>query len=178
VADTWRSISQGTQFLGSAVTMMDVFQTGAGSRVYRIRRISLFNNQSVAVTGLLVTLQLQRITAVGGGGTLLTPVALDTSSSALPGDVDSRSGRTGTLAAVLRQVIWSSDEPSVGTAPTSDEWEMFVPFSEIWNAGFADTAVQPLTARPGEGYCLRQSASGSTQAGLADVEFEFTNEAS
>jgi hypothetical protein len=67
----------------------------------------------------------------------------------------------------------SPDEPTVSTA----DWDALmclVPFAEIWNSGYGDTFVDPVT-------CLAATAQGFTiqsitqTVGTADLEIEFTN---
>ena len=171
MANTWRATAQGVTF-ASAKEMLGVFQAGAGSRVQRIYRMFQFNNQTVAITGVLTTMQVQRISSASGG-TSVTPETHDTSNSALS-DVTAGHARTVGLAALFRQYMWSNDEPGV-SAGTIDEWELAVPFAEIWNSGYGDATVQPLTARPGQGYSMYHS--GSTAVGVCDLEIEFTDAA-
>ena len=134
-----------------------------------------WNNGTSAVTGVLTTMQVRRSSTASTptGGSTVTPILHDTNNTALSANVTAGTGRTVTDGDLFRQYIWSNDEPSV-SASTMDEWELFVPFTEVWNEGYADSNVQPLTARVSEGFHLRHS--GSTAVGTADFEIEFTVE--
>lgn len=173
MANTWRAIQTGVTF-ASGKSMLDLFQSGSGTRVHRVYRIYQFNNQTSAVTGVLTTMRIVRITA-STSGTSVTPVAHDTNSSALSVNSTAGTGRTVTESDVFRQYLWSNDEPAVSSA-TMDEWELFVPFAEVWNAGYADSNVQPIVCRTTQGVHLKHQ--GTTAVGLCDVELEFTDEAS
>jgi hypothetical protein len=52
-----------------------------------------------------------------------------------------------------------------------------VPYAEIWNAGYADVNVQPLTAPSGSAYGYGIKSVTAT-SGSIDSEIEFTSEAS
>jgi hypothetical protein len=105
----------------------------------------------------------------------VTPVAHDTNNSALAADLTAGHNRTVNTTDIFRNYVWSNDEPSVSGA-TMDEWELFVPFAEVWNAGYGDTVIQPLVCRPTQGVQIKQS--GSSAVGTNDFEIEFTDEAS
>lgn len=172
MADTWRSTIQGAAFT-SGKSMLDIFQAGTGTRVYRVRRAYQFNNGTIGVTGVLTTMRITRITAAAAG-TAVTPVAHDTNNPALPADLTSGTNRTITTTDIFRQYLWSNDEPAVSAA-TQDEWELLVPNAEVWNAGYGDSNVQPIVCRAGQGFqILHQGTSGT---GSNDFEIEFTNEA-
>jgi hypothetical protein len=49
-----------------------------------------------------------------------------------------------------------------------------VPFAEIWNSGYGDSVVDPVTCRAGfnEGFTIQ---SLTQTVGTADLEIEFTN---
>lgn len=172
MANTWRSVSLGVAYAASK-SMQDIFQAGTGSRVYRARRLYHFNNGVASVTGVLTTMQVTR-TTTASGGSAVTPVAHDTGNSALTADFSSGTGRTATASDVFRQYLYSNDEPVV-SGSTLDEWELLVPFAEVWNAGYGDSNVQPIVARPGQGVQILHT--GSTTVGTCDLENEFTDEA-
>jgi hypothetical protein len=76
-------------------------------------------------------------------------------------------------ADVLRRYVWSSDEPAVSGA-TVDELECLVPLNVLWDAGYGDGNVQPLTLRQNEMLCIYNTTGA---AGIADIWIEFTDEA-
>lgn len=173
MAATWIATAQAVAY-ASAKSMIDFFQDSSGTRVHRVYRLNHFNNQQSAVAGILTTMQILRITAASSG-TSITLVARDTTSSALNVHSTAGTGRTVTTSDLFRQYLWSNDEPSVSTA-SMDEWECFVPFSEVWNAGYSDSNVQPITCRTTQGVTIKQSSASAV--GVADFDIECTDEAS
>lgn len=173
MANTWRALQQNVAF-ASGKAMLDIFQANTGTRVHRVKRCFQFNNGTSAVTGVLTTMQIARITAASSG-TSVTPVAHDTNNSALAADITAGTNRTVTTSDVFRVYLWSNDEPSVSAA-TQDEWELYVPFATVWEAGYGDTDIQPLVCRATQGVVMRQS--GTSAVGANDFEIEFTDEAS
>ncbi len=172
MAATWRATSQAVAF-ASAKSMLDIFQAGAGARVQRAYRLYQFNNGTGAVTGVLTLMRVNRLTAASAG-TTVTPVKHDTGSGALAADLTAGTGRTVTRTDIFRQYLWSNDEPAVSGA-TMDEWELLVPFAEIWNAGYGDTNIEPIVCRPGFGVEIQQN--GASAVGTNDFEIEFTDAA-
>lgn len=173
---TWRATSQ-TIAYASGKSMLDVSQLSTGSRVLRVYRMYHFNNRASSVTGVLTQMRIYR-TTVGAsisGGATVTPVAHDTTSSALAADTTAGTGRTLTNSTLFRQYQYSTDEATVGGS-TIDEWELFVPFAEVWQAGYGDTNVEPLTLRAAQGVNLHHQ--GTTAASDCDMEIEFTDAAS
>lgn len=170
MAATWRATSQAVAF-ASAKSMIDVYNATGSARVIRVYRMYQFNNGVSAVTGVLTTMRVNRTTAASAG-TTVTAVKHDTNSSALAAQTTCGTGRTITRTDVFRQYLWSNDEPVVSGA-TLDEWEMLVPFAEVWNAGYGDSNVEPLVCRAINGVEIQQS--GTSAVGTNDFEIEFTD---
>ena len=72
-------------------------------------------------------------------------------------------------------MMWSNDEPATGTG-TNDELECIVPFMYVWDAGYGDTNVEPITLREGQGLTLLHTVTSAV--GNCDAAFEFTDAAS
>jgi hypothetical protein len=174
VANTWRATSQAVAF-ASGKSMIDVFNAAASTRFIRAYRLYQFNNGTAAVAGVLTTMRVETITTATVG-TLITPVAHDTGNAALNANTTAGTGQTAAVQSLFRQYLWSNDEPTVSLA-TMDEWELLVPFAEVWNAGYGDTAIQALTcpAATARGVQIRQS--GVSAVGSNDFEIEFTDAA-
>lgn len=173
--NTYRSTSQGVAY-ASGKSMLDVSQDTTGTNVMKCWRVYHFNNGTTVVTGVLTTMRVYRTTvgaAAPTGGSTVTPILHDTNNTALSSHVTSGTGRTITDADLFRQYVYSNKNPVVSSS-TMNEWELFVPFAEVWNAGYADTNVQPLTARAAQGFHLKQQ--GVSAVGSADVEIEFSVE--
>lgn len=172
MSNTWRATA-GAAAYASAKDMINVFNGAASARIIRARRAYQFNNGTTAVVGVLTTMQIRRITSASAG-TAITPVAHDTSNSALDAATTAGTNQTVVGSDIFRRYVWSNDEPVVSGA-TQDEWELLVPNAEVWNAGYGDTNVQPIVCRAGQGFEIFHS--GSTAVGTADLEIEFTDEA-
>ena len=154
---------------------MAAILNGHATEILKIRRIGVVNCQTVAVTGQLCQLDVHAF-FVGGVGiaapTAVTPVMHD-STNTLP--TTATYGYAGTLSgtpATLRRTCWSSDEPAVAGA-TVDELECLIPLNILFDAGYGDTNVQPLTLRQTEMVSVYNVAG---TAGLLDTWIEFTKE--
>lgn len=171
MADTWTGYNQGVSFAVNKV-MLGVFN--AGANVIRVARAGLLNNQTAGVTGVVCFMEIRRYpaTATWGSPTSVTAVAHDTTNSALSSVTHGNSGTPGgSTGAVLRRILWSSDEPAVSTA-TSDELECFVPLNIIWDAGYGDADVQKVALRQDQLFIVYNTTGA---AGLVDSWVEFTN---
>lgn len=174
MANTWTGYNQGVSF-GTNKVMMGLFN--AGTRVLRVARAGLLNNQTGAVSGVVCFMELRAYPATFSwtSPTSVTPVAHDTTNSALSSVTHGNSGTPGgSSPSVLRRILWSSDEPAVSSA-TSDELECFVPLNVIWDAGYGDTDVQKFAVRQNEAFLLFNT---SGTVGLVDAWVEFTDAAS
>jgi hypothetical protein len=173
MAATWRATG-GAIAYASSKDMLNVFNATGSARVIRVYRAYWFNNGVTAVTGVLTTGQVRRITAASSG-TAVTPVKHDTTSSALAAQTTCGTNQTTTGSDIFRRFLFVNEEPVVG-GTTQANWLTLVPFAEIWNAGYGDTNVEPVTCRAVEGFQLFHS--GSSAVGTADLEIEFTDSAS
>jgi hypothetical protein len=173
MADTWHASAQGVAY-ASAKYMIDIFNGAASAKTIKVYRIWIFNNGTGAVTGVLTALQIRR-TSAASSGTSITPVAHNLANTALDANTTAGTGRTVTSSSIFRQILWQNDEPTVTTLDM-DALLTLVAFAEVWNSGYGDSNVQPITCRASnaEGVCLFQP--GSNAVGTADVEAEFTNE--
>jgi hypothetical protein len=174
MAATWRSVSLAIAY-ASGKSMLDIFQASGGTRVHRVKRMFHFNNGTGAVAGVLTQMRIERIITSISGGSTVTPIAHDTNSSALNANTTSGTNRTVTRSDIFRQYIYCNDEPAASGA-TMDEWELFVPFATVWEAGYGDTDIQPIVCRGAQGAHMVQQ--GTSAVGTCDMEIEFTDEAS
>lgn len=174
MADTWRSTAQAIAFATNK-DMLDVLNGSGSGRVVRVYRAYHFNNYAAAVAGILFAMTLRRTTNATSG-TTVTPITHDTSNTTLAAQITSGHNRTLTLASpsILRTYNWVNEEPVVA-GTTQANWLTLIPFCEVWNAGYADSNVQPVTLREGEGFAFY---SGTVTVGSNDFEIEFTNAAS
>jgi len=175
MANTWRATAQGTAW-ASGKSMHDVFNSSSSARYIRVYRAYLFNNGTSAVTGVLTEVRVYRSTAASAG-TTVTPVAHNAGNSALDANTTSGFGRTVTDGSLFRQLQYSNDEPAV-SGNSMDEWELLVPFAEIWNAGYGDSNIDPIVCRASQNEGFHIKNQGSTAVGSASTEIEFTDAAS
>lgn len=173
MAATFTLAAVGATF-ANAKHMASLFNGSGSSRVLRVYRVWLLNNQVTAVTGVLTTLALRR-TSAQSGGTAVAPTKHDTASTSLPAQVLAAIGATVTNTAdvQLRTMVWSNDEP-VAAGASSDELECMIPLNCIWDST-GDANIEPIVLREGEGLTLQHT--GTSAVGLCDVFFEFTDSA-
>jgi hypothetical protein len=172
MAATFRATGGGIAY-ASSKDMLNVFNGTATARVIRVYRGYWFNNGTAAVTGVLTTAQCRRITAASAG-TAVTPIKHDTNSSNLDAATTCGTNQTTTGTDIFRRFLFVNEEPIVA-GTTQANWLTLVPFAEIWNAGYGDTNVEPVTCRATQGFQLFHS--GTSAVGTADLEIEFTDSA-
>lgn len=174
MAQTFTAYNSGVAFAASKV-MGGIYNQHA-SEILKIRRVGLLNGQTAAVTGVLCNLEMRLTT---GTPTWTTPTA-DTicshdSTNSAPTTYSHGNGGaafSGGTSYTLRRTNWSSDEASV-SGSTQDELECLVPLNIIFDAGYGDSNVQPLTLNQNQmGHVYNVSGA----AGLLDTWIEFTKE--
>ena len=174
MANTWNAAAQGVTFAANK-HMLDMFNSVSSARYIRVYRAYHFNNGTAAVTGVLNFVRIN-INTSASAGTGVTPIALDTTNSALDANTTCGTNRTIGVGNIIRQVLNSPDEPTVTTLDW-DSLMTLVPFAEVWNAGYGDTNIQPVTCRASEGRGF--SIQSITQTvGSNDYEIMFTDAAS
>jgi len=171
MANTWQTITLGATYLATK-HMLDVFNAAASARYIRIYKAFLFNNGTAAVVGVLNTARCNIITA-SAAGSAVVPIAHDTTNTALDANTTAGTGRIITVGNIVRQLLHSPDEPTVSVL----DWDALgtlVPFAEIWNAGYGDATIQPITCRAGEnrGFSIQ---SITQTVGSGDFEILFTD---
>ena len=170
MAKTYTAAAIGIAF-ASNKSLLGLYNAHA-SRKVRLYRVWLLNNQTAAVTGVITTMTLRKISALSAG-TAVTPVAHNTGDVSVDlTSVTSVTGGTFTNTGdnAFRQIIWSTDEPAVSSA-TSDELQCIVPLNCIWDST-GDSNIEPLTLNTNEGWHVLQP--GTNAVGILDVYFEFT----
>lgn len=152
----------------AANKIMSCVYNGSGSgKIIGVPRVWLLNNQIVALTGVLTTLELRKITSCTGGADIVIEKH-DTNSADLPSQILIKTGATCTLSDTYRRVQWATDEPRMG-AGTIDEIETLIPLCNIWNSSRRDSS-EILWFNEGEGLAVVHN--GNTSAGNVDVYME------
>lgn len=160
----------------AANKVMAYIQNNHASEVIKIWRCGLLNAQTAAVTGVICMLEARFCTAATftGAATTGCTVQLHDTNNTAPTTYayGTATTITPTASQPLRRVFWSSDEPKLTTAQ-NNELETVVPLNIIFDAGYGDTNVQPLTLRNGNCFYIVNTTGA---AGLLDVWIEFTKE--
>lgn len=170
MAKTYTAYATGIAF-ASNKSLLGLFNAHATRKV-KIYRVWALNNQTAAVTGVLTSMLLRKISVLSAG-TAVTPVAHDSANATVDlTSVTCVTGGTATNTAdnALRQIMWSGDEPAVSSA-TSDELQCIVPLMCIWDST-GDTNIEPFVLNTNEGLHLVQP--GANAVGILDIAFEFT----
>lgn len=173
MAATWHATTSGVTY-ASGKSMLALFNGGAATRVIRLYRGFMFNNQTVAVTGVLTQVAVRRLTAQSGG-TSVTPFKHDSNSSALEAAVLCAHGATVTATDIFRRILYSNEEPTA-TGAGYNNYLCLVPFAMLADFGYGDTNLEPIVCRANQGADIAQT--GSSAVGVADMELEFTDAAS
>jgi len=153
-------------------SMISVFNADA-TLLTKIHEIYVVNARIASATGVVGAFELRRITS-HSGGTLLTPVSMDTADT-LDADITVRSGATvgGEAATMMWRSLFSTDEWGPGTIDTESNdhifQTMFPIFSRKTNSG-----TKPLVLRQNEGLTVK-FATNST-AGTFDLFLVFSQE--
>lgn len=103
MASTWTLYGTG---VGFAVNKSMIGILNAGSRIIRIRRVGLLNNQTAAVTGVVCFGELRRYQTAGiSGHTPISPLTHDSTNSALVSVTTFTAGTPSGTPDVLRRYL-------------------------------------------------------------------------
>lgn len=174
MANTWRATLQGGTYAVNR-SMLDVFNNAA-ARVIRVYRMYLFNSATSSGAGVLGNLRIYRTTGASAG-TAVTSIAMDNLNTALDGNVTAGYNRTVTNSVLVRQLLWQGGAPGYNTNDFRTLLTL-VPFCEIWNAGYSESSIQPLTCPASSAYGYNIWNDATSLSGFADAEIEFTDAAS
>lgn len=162
--------------IASAKNMLAIYNAAGSGKIVKVTRIVLQNNQTAAVAGAMSLLQIGGFSGAPTGGTSVTFIKHDTSSAAPPAQVTAVYGPTViTINRLFRQICWGDDEVSttVDSTVMLDELCIFPALTTVWDAGYGNTDVQPITLREGEG-CVVQFTATGTFVGNMDLSAELT----
>jgi hypothetical protein len=172
MANTWHATVQGGTYTTSK-NLIDLFNSASSATTVSLYRMWLFNNGVAAITGVLFLIQLKRSSAASLG-TAITPIAHNLANTALDVNTTAGHGRTVTSAGIFRQLLWQQDEAAVTTLDM-DALLTLIPFAEIWNSGYGDANIQPITCRAANNEGVTLFQIGTTIVGTYDAEIEFTS---
>ncbi len=74
--------------------LLDIFNATGSGKVIKVRKLYVHHNQA-AVVGIGVTCNVDKTSAVGTGGTTITPQPADSTNTALPAQITCRHAATG-----------------------------------------------------------------------------------
>lgn len=176
MASTYTAYGSSIPWTAAAANKFALFNASGSGVTLKIYRIWAVNAQSVAVTGVLGSVQILLLTGIG---TLTTTncniVKHDTNSSNLPAQVTCGYAGTNTNSTVWRRFAFSSNEAGVSVGVSSDLLSTFLPMALVWDTGYESNGVgvEPLTLNEGQGVsCYAPVAF--TAVGNTDWIIEFT----
>jgi hypothetical protein len=153
--------------LGNNKSMISLANGDANLKI-KLQEVWAINVQTTSVTGVVAIFELRKFTT-HSVGTLLTPIAYNSTDS-LDADVTARTGATiAGEGAVMGRRLWSSDEWGPGTLDTEALQVSFQNTSPIWKTS---DYQNPITLNQNQGIHIK-CATNST-AGTFDMTFVFT----
>lgn len=173
MANTWRAYAASVAHAATK-HMIDIFSTASNTTQYmRVYRIFTFPTGTTTVTAVNQRMSIVKTSGTPGASTV-TAVAHNAGYSALNANVTCGTARTLTAGNVHRSMFVTTDEIAISTFDADTFW-CLVPFAELWNSGYGDSNVEPLTIVPSvaEGWSL-YSTTALTSSAL-DIEMEFTD---
>lgn len=154
--------------LGNNKSLLSLYNADATLKV-KLQEVWLLNTRTSAVTGVVATFELRKFTTAHSAGTVLTPVASDSTDS-LDADITARTGATiaGEQAIYLRR-LWSTDDWGSGSLDT-EGYQVGVQNSRpFWEQR---PNVRPLVLNQNQGVHVK--CATNTTAGVFDVMMLFT----
>lgn len=157
-------------------SMVSLFNASA-SVVIRVYRIWAVNAQIADVTGTVSSMEIQMLTGRSGAGTAGDVSKMDSSAAALDGSVylEYNNGANLTAGDTIRRFTVSTDEVTVAGWTNQCWWKSYV-LGVVWDAGYGDTAIQPITLRQNEGVHVKNT--GGATGGIFQMCMEFTQASS
>lgn len=158
--------------LANNKSMISIFNADA-VLLTKVHEIYVVNVRTAAVTGVVGSFELRRITS-HSGGTLLTPASMDT-TDVLDADITVRTGSTvvGESANLIWRSLFSTDDWGPGTLDTESHNHIFQTMHPIFSRK-THSGTKPLVLRQNEGVTVK-FATNST-AGTFDLFLVFTQE--
>lgn len=187
MAATYTTVFQGVQWPASQTNkvMAQFWNAAASTQTARIYRIWILNNASTsagvytAVTGLFMPYHLRRLTAISTLGTASTAgvstVKHDNNSAALNANITLNYANTTWTGSEILHTGWlATEEPKTGTF-LNNELGALVQMGLIWDAGYGDSNIEPLTLPAGSNAGIAITTPGiASGAGYVDIIFEYT----
>jgi hypothetical protein len=184
MADAWTVFFYNVESPAAIDYNMASVLNRSGTEVLKIRRVSVYTTRTNSTAGSMEYYELRRYTSADvftySQDTQVVSLANDPKSAA-PSAAVYASGYASNLRGtyeLLRNVVIFNERITLDTyvagnlmLPVQSE----IPLSVVWDAGYRDASVQPLTLRASEMITLWKAAVGGDGPGLT-VCFEFTKE--
>lgn len=178
MANTWTSIVTQVTHAAAAKTYAQLYN--AGTRVLRVYRVFVVNASLTASSPSANTFpifQLGRITTAiqaAGSTTNCTTTAHDSTNSALSSVTFNTNPTTAAPGVVFRRQLFSPDDFAASVMKI-DNLHGMIPLTVLWDGGYGDANVEPITILQNQGLILYSPASAAQ--GACDVIFEYTDSA-
>lgn len=155
--------------------LLGIFNGVGSGKIVRVYRTILLNNQTTAITGIALKLNINLL-STGSGGILLNPVKHDSQHLAIPAQVVTSTNMTYTTSQIYRIVPWSTDEPNSQGVHSIDELQLLNSLNDMTNHwwSFNNTTIQPIVLREGQGLGIINTTV--TAVGVVDCFIEFSVE--
>lgn len=165
---TWVVSTGNTIHVAAArTTLIDLFNATGSGIVLRVTGVYVIP-ALVAVVGVGLTYEIIRTTAVGTGGTPLTPQRFDLDSTALPAQITARTKPTGgATGSTVTFFVNGSSEETTPYAGLASQLNHIPQMQEL-------PAMRGLKIRENEGLKLDQTTSSNI--GNVNIVFVFTVE--
>ncbi len=154
--DTWYFATGATAHVAAArTTLIDIFNASGSGKTLRV--VGLYVIPALAaVTGVGQTYEAIRTSAVGTGGSTITPQSPSSDTTALPAQVTARTKPTGgaTTSATLLYINGSSEETSPYAAMASQ-------LNHIPLSNHRGPALAGLLLKEGQGLKIDQTTNSS-----------------
>lgn len=179
MAATYTLLAQNVTMATNKNMLAWVNHTGSGV-VVDTYRIWMFNINTSANNGNPGMIELWACSSVSSftGGTGVTFVKQDTNSATVPVQVIANTATSTTLTKntrIKRFYRWGEEVIVSGAIAVGQIQAAFPPLNLLQDSGYADTTIQPLRLRPGEGFVLyTPSSGGGTYIGQTDIIVECT----
>lgn len=167
--DTYIARTGNTIHVAAArTTLFDIFNASGSGKIMRVTGVYIIPALA-AVTGVGQTYEVIRTSAVGTGGTAITPEKFDSANAAVPAQITARTKPTGgaTTSATLQLVNGSSEE----TTPYAS---MASVLNHVPMGGVLSPAEVGWVVREGEGLKIDQTTNSAV--GNVNIQIVFTLE--
>ncbi len=165
--------------IGSSIrfkkSMISIFNGTGSGRIVRCYRFWMFNNQTVAVAGTITKFHIYSISASGAGQPLQI-AKYSSLSENIPPQISVVTSATVALNQLIRQVVWSNDEPTLTTGGL-DETLTNSLYTVVCDTS-QTSVLQPITLREGEGVTIYHAGTLAASVGVVDLIIEFSVEES